>query len=451
MQGEHLIQAREVCHKALVVKRIAWPESDLRVCIVENRDLVKDRPMHRPFELIRPKRFATALAFGLAAITAAVVPSGPAQAQAVNHTCASVGTHSFRNDAPILNLTLSIGDVVNVAVEDFIGTVKVTTPSAVITTPAQPFTLTATENGVYVFAQQAGGALISCPAPAAGSAFIDTQTTAVQTATSRNTQARLNGNGPNNQVTQNSVFLSTSNLPGAQSQFGQPELNAWVSLEGRSLNGATTGRTLDLVLGVDRLISSRLIVGALVAYGRQDLTAGATNTQVNSPSVGAYFATRLQGDWLADGYLSLARPAYDVNGATFTASRVSGSFAISGNYEGFGLDIAPFAKLNGYREAQPAYGAVAANDITRLNTSVGARLSPLAAFDSGVLPYISVAVDYGMTDSTAGGRDTYWAPRLGAGFSTALAGGFLSIDVDAGRIRSNVTDLGLRATYEMSF
>lgn len=419
--------------------------------IVKNLDFTKDRPMRKTLELLRPKRFAAALAFGLAAVTAGVVPSGPAQAQAVNHTCASVGTHSLRNDAPVLNLTLSIGDVVNVAVEDFIGTVEVTTPSAVVSTPAQPFSLTATENGVYVFAQQAGGALISCPGPAAGSTFIDTQTTAVQTATSRNTQARLNGNGPRNQVTQNSVFLSTSNLPGAQSQLGQPELNAWISLEGRKLDGATTGNTLDVVLGVDRLISSRLIVGALVAYGRQDLTAGATNTQVNSPSVGGYFAARLQGDWIADGYLSLARPAYDVNGATFTANRVSGAFGIAGNYAGLGLDISPFAKLNGYREAQPAYGAVAANDITRLNASLGARMAPLSEMANGVLPYISVAVDYGMTDSTAGGRDTYWAPRLGVGFSMALGGGFLSVDMDGGRIRSNVTDLGVRATYEMAF
>lgn len=76
------------------------------------------------------------------------------------------------------------------------------------------------------------------------------------------------------------------------------------------------------------------------------------------------------------------------------------------------MDISPFAKLNGCREVQPAYAAVAANDISRLNTGRGARGA------IGVLlqwPYVSVAVDYRMTDSTAGGRDTYWAPRLGAG------------------------------------
>ena len=157
------------------------------------------------------------------------------------------------------------------------------------------------------------------------------------------------------------------------------------------------------------------------------------------------------GDWLADGYLALARPAYDVNGATFTASRASFAFGITGNYEGFGLDMSPFAKLNGYREAQPAYGAVAANDINRLHASLGTRVAPLSELAGGVLPYISVAVDYGMTDSTAGGRDSFFAPRLGMGFSMALGGGFLSVDLDGGRIQSNVTDLGLRATYEMSF
>jgi hypothetical protein len=313
-----------------------------------------------------------------------------------------------------------------------------------------PRTINVVTAGTIAVGQSALGALITCQSNT-GSGFVDTQTSATQTAVSRNTQSRLLGNGPRNDVTRNSVFLSTSNLPGAQGQFGQPELNGWVSIEGRRLDGATSGSTLDLALGLDRLISTRLIVGALIAYGRQDLTSGATTTQVNSPSIGGYFATRLGSDWLADGYLALARPAYDVNGATFTASRASFAFGITGNYEGFGLDMSPFAKLNGYREAQPAYSAVAANNISRLHASLGTRMAPLSELAGGVLPYISVAVDYGMTDSTAGGRDSFFAPRLGMGFSMALGGGFLSVDLDGGRIQSNVTDLGLRATYEMSF
>lgn len=394
----------------------------------------------------------SALVFGLATGSAFVAPtaavSGPLPAAAQCSTIAGVNVRDG-----IVVIAAQPGQVIQVVADPAnIGGARVdvsinNAPSVETFVPATINVVTA---GTIVIEQRMNGALVTCSSNT-GSGFIDTQTSAVQTATSRNTQARLNGNGPRNSASRNSVFLSTSNLPGADSQLGQAEFNGWVSVEGRQLSGATTGNTFDVVFGVDRLISNRLIVGALIAYGRQDLTSGTTNTQVNSPSVGAYFASRLQGDWLADGYVSVARPAYDVGGATFTANRVSGAFGLTGNYDAYGMGMSPFAKVNGYRESQPAYGAVAANDITRFNASVGTRVSPLAELDGGILPYISVAVDFGVTDSTAGGRDSYWAPRLGAGFSTELGAGFLSVDMDAGRIRSDVTDIGLRATYEFTF
>ncbi len=393
----------------------------------------------------------SALVFGLAMGSAIIAPTA-SMAQVAPSQCSTITSVNVRG-GPIV-IAAQPGQVIQVVADptNFGGaTVGVSINGAGTVATAVPTTINVVTAGTIVIEQQANGALVTCSTPSAGSDFIDTQTTAVQTATSRNTQARLNGNGPRNSATRNSVFLSTSNLPGADSQLGQAEFNGWVSVEGRQLSGATTGITLDLVFGVDRLISNRLIVGALIAYGRQDLTTGSTSTQVNSPSVGAYFASRLQGDWLADGYLSVARPAYDVGGTTFTASRVSGAFGLTGHYDAYGMDMSPFAKVNGYREAQPAYGTVAANDITRFNASVGTRVSPLEELDGGILPYISIAVDFGVTDSTAGGRDSYWAPRLGAGFSTELGAGYLSVDMDAGRIRSNVTDIGLRATYEFTF
>lgn len=408
------------------------------------------------FSKIHTTFTGSALAFGLIAATAIVAPTGQAQAQAVQ-ACAAVNGLILPVGGDV-SISVSPGDVITTTAAVGLGESLTQDRSpGVVGAPTVafdgPFVVPAGVSVLGVIASFGAGSpfAVTCTPGAGGSAFIDTQTGAIQTAVAQNTQGRLRGTGPANRASVNGVFLSTSNLPGAQNRFGQPEVNGWLAVDARRLDGATTGSSVDITVGVDRLLSTRLLVGALVAYGRQDTTTGATRAQVNSPAIGGYFAAHLQGDWLADGYLALARPAYDVNGATFTASRVSAALGISGNYQHGGLDISPFAKMNASSEAQPANGAVAANTVTNLKASVGGRIEPLAALQSGVLPYISVAVDYGMNDSTAGGRDTFFAPRLGLGFSMALGGGFLNVDMDGGRIRSNVTDLGVRATYEMSF
>ena len=267
---------------------------------------------------------------------------------------------------------------------------------------------------------------------------------------SSNGQNRLNGGGGNG-ATRNTVFLSTQSLPGAQSQFDAPDWNAWISAEGRRYDGGFDGSSADVVVGVDNLISGNLIAGALLSYGRTDVRDATQRTQVTSLAVGAYFATRLQGDLFLDGFLTYGRPEYTVGANSFTATRTALSLSLSGNYSGGTFSVTPFGKLTGYREAQPVFGAVAANDISSLNASLGAKVEPLAPMANGVLPYISLAADYGSKTSTANGTETFSSPRMGLGFGMATGGGYLSMDLDAGKVQSDVRDMGLRATYEFSF
>jgi hypothetical protein len=280
------------------------------------------------------------------------------------------------------------------------------------------------------------------------------QTNATRTGISSNTQNRLNGGGGNT-ATRNSIFLSTQNLPGAQSQFGQPEWNAWISAEGRSYSGDFDGWTGNAVAGLDTLISNDLLVGALLAYGRTDIQSATQQTEITSVALGAYFAKRLQSDLFLDGFVSVARPEYQTQGTAFSSSRTSASLSLTGNYTGGALNVTPFAKFGAYSEQQPAYtgtgGAVAANDITNISVALGAKVEPLAATASGILPYISLGLDYGSNTGTISGTSAFMSPRIGVGGGMDIASGHLSVDVDAGKVQEGVRDLGLRATYEFSF
>jgi hypothetical protein len=247
----------------------------------------------------------------------------------------------------------------------------------------------------------------------------NSQTNATRTDISNNTQNRLNGGGGNT-ATCNSVFLSTQNLPGAQSQFGQHEWNAWVSLEGRT-----------------------------------DIQNATQRTEITSVALGVYFAKRAQSDLFLDGFISVARPEYQTQGTAFSSSRTSASLTLTGNYRGGAWNVTPFGKFGAYSEQQPAYtgtgGAVAANDITNISLALGAKVEPVAPMASGILPYISLGLDYGANTSTIAGTSAFFSPRIGVGGGMDIASGYLSVDLDAGKVQEGVRDLGLRATYEFSF
>lgn len=282
----------------------------------------------------------------------------------------------------------------------------------------------------------------------------NSQTDATGTGISNNTQSRLGG-GRDNSASRNAVFFSSQNLPGAQSQFGLPDWNAWISAEGRTYRGGFEGSTADVVAGVDTLVSTDMLVGALLAYGRVDITNAGNRSEVTSLAIGAYFAKRFQNDLFLDGFISVARPEYQTQGTTFSANRVSAALTLTGSYTGGRVNVTPFGKLAGYRENQPAFvgtgGAVAANTITNVNLNLGAKVEPLTPLASGILPYISLSVDAASSTSTLNGTTSFIAPRIGVGFGAALGMGYLSVDLDAGKVRDNVRDMGLRATYEFTF
>lgn len=380
-------------------------------------------------------------------------------------TCSSTTNFSVPNNDDRVTIQVSSGDILtvgNAVVAAADGATYRVNGAGVFIPLVASYTV---PDGVTTVLFTAGfvGFTVSCTAAAAGTADLPTtagsigansQTTATRTGISNNTQNRLGGGGGNS-ATRNSVFMSTQNLPGAQSQFGQPDWNAWISVEGRSYSGDFEGWTGDVVAGIDTLISNDLIIGALLAYGRVDIQSPTQRAQITSVALGAYFAKRFQSDLFLDGFISVARPDYETQGTTFTSSRTSASLTLTGSYTGGAWNVTPFGKFGAYREQQPAYtgtgGAVAANDITNISLALGAKVEPLAPLASGLLPYISLGVDYGANTSTISGTSTFISPRIGVGIGMDLSRGYLSVDLDAGKVQEGVRDLGLRATYEFSF
>jgi hypothetical protein len=235
-----------------------------------------------------------------------------------------------------------------------------------------------------------------------------------------------------------------------------PDANLWVSIERRGYTGGVVGSSGDIVGGIDWLVDDRTVVGVLDAYGLMDITAGTTNAVIRSPSLGGYFGTRLGDELFADGFLSFARPGYVTQGTTFTSGRISAAFSVTGNQQRGNLLVSPYVKAKSFREWQPAFtgtsGAVAANTIRSFNVSLGAKVAPVAPMGKNdFLPYVSLAIDYGFSNTTAAGVDVFFLPRAGFGFGMKMGQGDLLVDVDTGWVRSDTRDMGVRITYEMVF
>ena len=281
----------------------------------------------------------------------------------------------------------------------------------------------------------------------------NSQTYALNTGIGLNSKARFGGGG--NFATKDGIFMSSSNLP--SSRFLPADWNAWMSGEVRAYSGGIDGFSLDVVGGIDRLVTPNMMVGVLAGFGRTVVTDTGTPEVANSPMLGLYISNKVSTGLTFDGFVSFAQPAYDTNGASFTASRQSIGLTVSGTFKRGAMAIEPFLFARGYQEAQPGYTAGGGAVIGANNTrSFAATLGVKMAFqgkkpDGALVPYISAGADYRLVSSTLGGTDRMIAPRIGFGLNGKLGQGDISLDIDIGRARSDTIDRGLKLGYELKF
>lgn len=289
---------------------------------------------------------------------------------------------------------------------------------------------------------------------AAATTGATSQSGAITTGSSRASQDQFGG-GSGVGVTRSSVFMSSQGLANDQDFARSADWNAWISAETRSFSGGSDGDSFDIVAGIGNRVNNDLIIGALLAYGVNDLNVGGVRIESTSPALGVYMAQRFGDALVFDGAYSVARPDYETGGASFTATRHMLSLSLRGEHAMGRINLRPFARLSAFRENQPSYsstaGVIAANRIDVATLSLGARLSPLQAYSNGIMPYVSLATDFAHRDTTLGGSENMTSPRLGFGMSMDLENGFLNADLDGGRLFDRTDDIGIRVSYEWNF
>lgn len=262
------------------------------------------------------------------------------------------------------------------------------------------------------------------------------------------------GQGGNN-VTRDTVFVSSQGLPNNQPLFGSADWNAWVSAERRNFSGGNDGDSFDIVAGAGNRVSNDLIIGGLVAYGQSDMTVNGQKIEGTAPALGVYAARRFGDDLRFDISFAYARPDYQVTGGRFSATRQILNLGLRGSHAMGRVNLEPFARLSAFRENQASYtiGAttVPRNQIEMAKLSIGGQITPLAPYANGILPYLSLAGEFNHRETTTGGNTTLWSPRLGFGMSMALENGFLTVDFDGGQMLDNTNDRGLKIAYQWNF
>jgi hypothetical protein len=409
-------------------------------------------------------RVSTGLAGMFFACLASIVSGTQAEASAM--TCGERGSSYRLINARDTSVAISVvqGDFVQWQVLSgaqsvqiaMAGTAQVASGTGSYATPANVSLVTLSlddTSGVVAVGCVQGGKPGSNPYFSAGIVSANSQTYATNTGVGLNSKGRF-GTG-SNLVSQNTIFVSTSNM--GANRFVHPDWNAWASLEGRFYSGGLDGMSLDFVGGIDRLVTPDLLVGVLGGFGRTAVADTGTKEVATSPMLGLYFGHQIETGLIVDGFLSFAKPAYDISGASFTADRQSLGLNVSGRVKRGGLSFEPFLLARGYRENQPGYttgggGIVGANQTSSFAASLGVKV----AFEgqgsgNALVPYVSAAADYRVSTSTLAGTDRMIAPRIAVGLNGKLGQGDISLDVDFGKTRSDTYDRGIKLGYELKF
>ncbi len=325
----------------------------------------------------------------------------------------------------------------------------------------ETFTVPAGANGGTVLASivnaLAGTPRVKCGEAAAASvtptfaarASVTVQASVTQTAINTNVQGRFGGSGISADA--NGLTVSTRGLDTAIADLGEPELNAWVGIEGRRLSGTTTGESRNLSFGIDRLVSPNLVVGGYVSYNDQTATVGGATTTTRSPLFGLYAARKLNNGLFLSGFVGYGRPDYTTGATRFTATRQVVGLSLSGQFDAGGLRLTPLASLLASREDLPAAGTFAADRLENTQASLSVRAEPAQRLPNGILPYVTLGAEYRRQGSNAVAFDTFTKPRLGLGVNWQLAAGSLRFDVDYGAITSTANDMGASLVYDFTF
>ena len=292
-----------------------------------------------------------------------------------------------------------------------------------------------------------GGDTSDAAAEGAGAAVIGAsgQNNAVGNALGNALGARGGNGGPT--ATRNGMFLSTQ---GENSTWSY-----WAGISGRHFDGSFDGNNVDLVFGVDVEVGRNTILGLAGAYGMLDITASGTKYEADTFAIGPYLQTRFGGGLELEAYVMYGEPDYTVANATkFDAERVFGGLKLSGEVPVSWAILRPSIGYRGFSEKMPAHTvgatAVPARTVKQNTGNISLRMD-FNETQGGLMPYLTVGLDFNDFDDGLGGGDDYVSPRLAAGFKIDSRSGTFTFDLDGGEIADGTNDIGLTILFNRSF
>ena len=295
----------------------------------------------------------------------------------------------------------------------------------------------------------AAGAAVRRAAELAASTQLDVMTAGA----SRASRERLDPPTSNIAATRH-LFVSTRALDGSRPH--QPQYNLWISGGLTAFGADVDGRSLDIVLGVDRLFGTSSLFGLMLATGDVRAELNGVETTVRSPAIGIYGARRLQQDLFLDGHVAFARPKVEAGGGSVRGDRLSGSIQLSGSHTTQTGTVRPFVRVGGYDQHIPAYtnttGDVPESESRRIDADLGLTLDYGTALgSSGLVPSVTAAAGYAKIDRSGAADATFFAPKLAFGLSGDLANGQFGLDVTGAKITSQTNAVSIGLDWTMTF
>jgi hypothetical protein len=217
-------------------------------------------------------------------------------------------------------------------------------------------------------------------------------------------------------------------------------IDRWSSPAG-SVPAQLNGSQVNALLGVTRKLTPSFLVGALGGYETFDYTSQDINGRLkgNGWTAGSYLGWKLTPSIRFDAAVAYSGIGYDGTAGTaqgnFDGRRWLVSSGLTGNYQAYGFDIEPSAKVYALWEHQNAYtdtlGTLQGDrNFSTGRASGGVKLSyPLAWTASIALaPYVGLYGDYYFTRDdaaaivAAGALPLASTPLLDGGSARAIAG-----------------------------
>ena len=267
------------------------------------------------------------------------------------------------------------------------------------------------------------------------------ETIAATSALNQNTSI-LNGlRGVRGRTTGGDVEVTRGTILG-YSGDGASGWRTWAFTDFRRYSEAATGSSVAVTLGVDHDFGAAR-AGVLLSYDRTTLDAGGGDESVKALAIGPYI-TGGNDRMTYDAFVTYARPEYDLVSGSGTGERLAYGLAGEGLFDLGATQLAPFVTVNG------AIEEFSGETLRTQSLAAGLRVNfgSIGAID----PYVSLAYQKTMQDSSISGLTEHSAPRYGMGFEAEMAhGAIIGLDIDAGESLENLRDIGLRLSYTLEF